>query len=92
MGLVVSMIMITIGAVMRFAVSATAEGIDVHMVGVILMLVGILGAVLSIAFWASWGGFSTLGGRRTTVVTSAPVVTPTPTTVERTVVRQTEAG
>jgi hypothetical protein len=91
MGLVVSMVMITIGAVMRFAVSATAEGIDVHMVGVILMLVGILGAVLSIAFWASWGGFNNIGGRRTTVVTSAPVVTAAPTTVERTVVRQTKA-
>jgi hypothetical protein len=82
MGLVVSMVMITIGAVLRFAVSATTEGIDVHMVGVILMVVGILGAVMSIVFWASWGGF---GPRRSTMVT-----TTAPTTVERTVVRQTE--
>lgn len=83
MGLVVSMIMITVGAVMRFAVSATTEGIDVHMVGVILMLVGIVGAIMSIVFWASWGGFPST--RRTRVVTTA-----TPTTTERTIVQQTD--
>ena len=81
MGLTVSMIMITVGAVLRFAISAQADGIDVHMVGVILMIVGIAGALMSIVFWASWGGF----GRPTRVVTTsaAPVVTRT-SVVERT--------
>ena len=64
MGIVVSLFLIAVGAIMRFAVTAQASGWNVHTVGVILMIVGIVGAILSIAFWASWGGFN----RRTTVV------------------------
>ena len=63
MGITTSLILIAAGAIMRFAVTAQASGFNVHTVGVILMIVGIVGAVLSIAFWASWGGF----GRRTVV-------------------------
>lgn len=71
MGIVVSMLMITAGAVMRYAVSVQGHGFNVHTTGVILLIVGIVGAVLSIAFWASWGGFGNgMPGRatRTTVV------------------------
>jgi hypothetical protein len=64
MGITTSLILIAAGAIMRFAVTAQASGFSIHTVGVILMIVGIIGAVLSIAFWASWGGFN----RRTTVV------------------------
>jgi hypothetical protein len=35
------------------------------MVGVILMIVGILGLLLSLTFWSTWGGFG--GWRRETV-------------------------
>ncbi len=63
MGITTSMILIAAGAIMRFAVTAQAKGFSVHTVGVILMIVGIVGAMLSIGFWASWGGF-----RRRTVV------------------------
>ncbi len=41
-----------------------------HTVGAILMIVGIVGTILSIAFWASWGGL----GRRSVVETQGPVV------------------
>ena len=60
MGIVISMLMITAGAIMRYAVTVKGDGFDVHTTGVILIIVGVIGAVLSIAFWASWGGF----GRR----------------------------
>ena len=63
MGITTSLILIAAGAIMRFAVTAQATGFSVHTVGVILMIVGIVGAVLSIIFWASWGGY----GRRTVV-------------------------
>jgi len=36
--------------------------IDLNTVGVILMVVGAIGLVLSLVFWSSWGGF---GGTRT---------------------------
>lgn len=71
MGITVSMLMITAGAIMRYAVTVQGNGFDIHTTGVILMIVGIIGSVLSIAFWASWGGF---GHRTTAVATEETVV------------------
>lgn len=79
MGIVVSMLMIAAGAIMRFAVTAKGHGFNVHTTGMVLLVVGAIGAVLSIGFWASWGGF----GRRTAVAGAQE-------TVERTVVRERE--
>jgi hypothetical protein len=76
MGIVFSLLLFTAGAVMRYAVTVQGNGFDMHTAGVILMLVGIVGGVLSIVNWATWGGFGTYGGRgvadggpRETVVT-----------------------
>jgi Domain of unknown function (DUF6458) len=63
-GLGLSLFLIALGAILRFAVTATVAGVSIQTVGVILMVVGVIGLVLSFIFWASWGGF----GRRTTVV------------------------
>jgi hypothetical protein len=57
MGIVTSMFLIAVGAVMRFAVTVQGHGFNVHTTGVVLMIVGVIGALLSIGFWASWGGF-----------------------------------
>ena len=59
MGIGVSLFLIAVGAVLAFAVTATVQGIDLIAVGWILMLVGALGALLSMIFWSSWGGFRT---------------------------------
>jgi hypothetical protein len=56
MGIAVSMLMIAAGAIMRFAVTARGSGFNVHTTGVVLIVVGAIGAVLSIIYWASWGG------------------------------------
>jgi uncharacterized membrane protein YeiB len=45
-----SIFLIALGAVLKFAVTTTVSGISVQTVGVILMLVGALGLVLSF-FW-----------------------------------------
>jgi len=58
MGTAVSLLMIAVGAIMTWAVSATVAGLNIHAVGIILMVVGAVGLVLSIVFWSSWGGFS----------------------------------
>ncbi len=71
MGIVVSMLMITVGAIMRFAISATNKSFNIHTAGMILMIIGVIGAILSIAFWASWGGFqrhTSAAGTEQTVV------------------------
>jgi Domain of unknown function (DUF6458) len=59
MGVSVSLLLIAAGAVLTWAVSADTSGIDLQTVGVILMIVGGLGVVLSLVFWSSWGGFGT---------------------------------
>ena len=70
MGIVVSMLLIAAGAIMRYAITVQGDGFNVGTVGTILMIVGGIGAVLSIAFWASWGGF----GHRTAVVGTGTTV------------------
>src|SRR5581483_4904155 len=57
MGIGVSIILIAVGAVLAFAVHVTTSGFNVHTVGYILLVVGIVGALLSLMFWSSWGGF-----------------------------------
>ena len=63
MGIGTSIFLFAVGAILRFAVAVDTNGtLDVHMVGVILMIVGAFGAFLSLIFWSSWGGFN--GGVR----------------------------
>ena len=57
MGITGGLLLIAIGAILRFAVDVSTNGVDIHMIGVILMIVGAVGTVLSLVFWSSWGGF-----------------------------------
>lgn len=66
MGIGVSLLLIAVGAVMAFAVHVTGHGFNVHTVGIILLVVGAIGILLSLIFWSSWGGIG--GARRETVV------------------------
>jgi len=69
MGIAVSILLIAAGAVLAWGVTAEAEGLDVNTIGVILLIVGVLGLVLSMIFWSSWGGFH----RRAAYVEGGPV-------------------
>lgn len=60
MGLGVSIVVFAIGAILKFATTAHSSSFNIQTIGVILMMVGIVGFIASIIFWASWGGF---GGR-----------------------------
>ena len=62
MGIGVSIFMIAVGAILRFAVSVTTTGFDIHTIGLILMIVGIAGLLISLFFWSTWGGFGAGGG------------------------------
>ena len=57
MGIGVSLILIAVGAILTWAVSASVSGIDINAIGVILMVVGAVGLLLSLMFWSSWGGY-----------------------------------
>ena len=68
MGIGVSLILAAAGAILIWAVDAQVSGVDLTVVGVILLIVGIAGALLSLAFWSSWGGFGARRDTHTTVV------------------------
>jgi hypothetical protein len=68
-GLGVSIFLIAVGAILAFAVNAEVSGLEIQTIGWILLVVGIIGAILSMVFWSSWGGVGgPAEGRRRTVV------------------------
>jgi len=68
MGLGTSIFLIAVGAILDFAVNWHARGVDLKTVGLILMVIGAIGLILSLLFWNNWGGF----GRRDVYVEGGP--------------------
>ena len=56
MGIGVSLILAAAGAILIWAVDASVSGVNLHTVGWILLIVGCVGALLSLIFCSSWGG------------------------------------
>jgi hypothetical protein len=55
MGIGVSLFLLAVGAILTFAVHVShSGGFDINTIGVILMVVGALGLVVSMIFWGSW--------------------------------------
>lgn len=50
MGLGTSIFLIALGAILKFAVTATVSGIELATVGVILMVVGIVGLCIALIY------------------------------------------
>jgi hypothetical protein len=70
MGITASLLLTAVGAILIWGVDATVSGLNIHTIGAILMIVGIVGF-----FWSSWGGFNAAGpGRDTTVIRERDVV------------------
>jgi hypothetical protein len=69
----VSLILIAVGAILVWGVSAEAEGLNVDAIGVILMIVGFVGFLISLVFWAEWSPVYRGTRRRAYVEGEAPV-------------------
>ncbi len=67
MGLGVSFLLIAAGAILAWAVHVSTTGFNLHTVGYILLVVGIVGAGCSMIFWSSWAGPGYFSRRRTYV-------------------------
>jgi hypothetical protein len=52
-------LLLALGAILTFALEADAEGINLEVVGVILMIVGAIGVIVSMARGTMWGFTST---------------------------------
>lgn len=51
MGIGVSIFLIAVGAILAFAVNTTVSGLDIAVVGWILMGVGVLGLIMTAFIW-----------------------------------------
>jgi hypothetical protein len=51
MGIALSLFIFAIGAILTFATDVTVSGLDLDVVGWILMLVGIVGFILTLVVW-----------------------------------------
>ena len=60
-----SLFLIAVGAILRYAVSDSLEAIDLQTVGLILMIVGIIGLLISFFMMTMWNRGSDVVERRT---------------------------
>ena len=70
MGFGVGLILTAVGAILAWAVTGSPSGVNIHTVGYILLVVGIVGMLLSLVFWSSWAGPGYFS--RSTYVDEAP--------------------
>ena len=50
----ISLFFLAVGAILTFAVNTSVSGIDIDTIGVILMVIGLLGMLMSLVLWDSW--------------------------------------
>ena len=67
MGIGVSLLLIAVGAVLAFAFHVTTSGFNINTIGIILLVVGAVGALISLIFWSSWGGFGSARSETTVI-------------------------
>ena len=53
MGIGTSLFLIAVGAILYFAVNASIEGLEISTIGIILMVIGVVGLVISLFFLSS---------------------------------------
>lgn len=56
MGIPVSLLVIAAGAILTWGVTDDPSGLNLDAIGVILMVMGIIGLVLTLLLWRSWWG------------------------------------
>jgi hypothetical protein len=66
MGIGTSLFLIAVGAILRYAVSDAVDGVDLSTVGLILMIVGVVGLVITLVYPSLWA--RQRGPRERTVV------------------------
>jgi hypothetical protein len=54
MGIGTSIFLIAVGAILKYAVTAHASGVNINTVGVILMIAGVVGLLVSLFWMTVW--------------------------------------
>lgn len=68
MGIGTSIFLIALGAILKYAVNAEVSGLEIGTIGVILMIVGVIGLLVSLLYATMWRD------RRADPVADRPVV------------------
>ncbi len=56
MGIILSLILIAVGAILTWGVNTTGGSVNVDVVGVVLMVVGFVLFLISLVLWRTWWG------------------------------------
>ncbi len=56
MGIIISLILVTFGAILTWAVQTEGGTVDPQVVGAILMIIGIVVFLISLVLWRTWWG------------------------------------
>jgi hypothetical protein len=56
-GVGISLLLLAVGAILAFAVNYAVSGVELYTVGIILMIVGGIGLLMSLLFWTSFAPF-----------------------------------
>jgi hypothetical protein len=56
MGVPVSLILVAAGAILAWGVTDEPSGLDLDAIGIILIVIGIVGLILTMLLWQSWWG------------------------------------
>ncbi len=70
MALGTALFLIAVGAILRFAVTVSTHGFSIHTIGVILMVVGVVGLIITLLWMTMWR--DRYAGRRTVVEREVP--------------------
>ena len=54
MGIGTSIFLIALGAILKYAVNAEVSGLEISTIGVILMIVGVIGLLISLLYATMW--------------------------------------
>ncbi len=65
MGFGAGLVLVAVGAVLRWGVTDNIEDLNLATIGLILIVVGVIGLIASLMFWSSWGGFGSSRRSRT---------------------------
>jgi hypothetical protein len=52
-----SIFLLVVGAILTFAVNVSTEGFNINTVGIILMVAGVVGLLMSLLFWSSFSPY-----------------------------------
>jgi len=74
MGIGGSIFLIALGAILAFAVNAEISGIDINVVGYVLMLAGLAGLVITVWYWNSRRRSTVVEHRQPVIRTEGQVV------------------